>query len=137
MREFVFEVSIFAIVRVRAETEADARQALTSSVFGSPSANEIRLANEANFIEGKEGTITEVDFSIVDNSIKLRDVDQGSSSSPDRFSAIEFPLKWGLNANRERDNLPCQFGNFYPLLLELLPPAQIFPAYIRLGRRCG
>ena len=35
MREFVFEVSITAIVRVRAETEADARQALTSSVFGS------------------------------------------------------------------------------------------------------
>ena len=82
MREFVFEVSIFAIVRVRAETEADARQALTSSVLGSPAANEIRLANEANFIEGKEGTITEVDFSIVDNSVKLRDVDEGSSSAP-------------------------------------------------------
>ena len=31
MPEFVFEVSLKAIVRVRAETEADARQALTSS----------------------------------------------------------------------------------------------------------
>jgi len=82
MREFVFEVSITAIARVRAETEADARQALTSSVLGAPSANEIRLANEANFIEGKEGTILEVDFSIVDNSVKLRDVDEGSSSAP-------------------------------------------------------
>jgi hypothetical protein len=81
MREFVFEVSIFATVRVRAETEADARQALTSSVLGSPAANEIRLANEANFIEGKEGTITEVDFSIVDNSVKLTNVDEGSSSA--------------------------------------------------------
>ena len=81
MREFVFEVSIFAIVRVRAETEADARQALTSSVLGSPAANEIRLANQGNFIEGKEGTITEVDFSIVDNSVKLRNVDEGSSSA--------------------------------------------------------
>ena len=79
MREFVCEVSITAIVRVRAETEADARQALTSSVLGSPAANEIRLANEANFIEGKEGTITEVDFSIADNSVKLRNVDKGSS----------------------------------------------------------
>ena len=82
MGEFVFDVFITAVVRVRAETEADARQALTSSVLGSPSANEIRLVNEANFIEGKEGTITEVDFSIVDNSVKLRDVDEGSSSAP-------------------------------------------------------
>ena len=70
-----------AIVRVRAETEADARQALTSSALGSPSANEIRLANQANFIEGKEGTITEVDFSIMDNSVKLRNVDEGSASA--------------------------------------------------------
>ena len=28
MREFVFEVAITAVVRVRAETEADARQAV-------------------------------------------------------------------------------------------------------------
>ena len=81
MPEFVFEVSLKAIVRVRAETEADARQALTSSVLGSPSANEIRLANEANFIEGKEGTIIEVDFSIADKSVKLRDVDDSSGVS--------------------------------------------------------
>ena len=83
MREFVFEVAITAVVRVRAETEADARQAVVySSALGSPSADEIRLANQANFIEGKEGTITEVDFSIVDNSVKLRNVDEGSSSAP-------------------------------------------------------
>jgi hypothetical protein len=113
MREFVFEVAITAVVRVRAETEALARQAVNSSALGSPSADEIRLGNQANFIEGKEGTITEVDFSIVDHSIKLRDVDEGSSSSPDRFSSIEFPLKWRLNANRERDDLPRQFGNLY------------------------
>ena len=79
MPEFVFEVSLKAIVRVRAETEADARQALTSSVLRSPSANDIRLANEANFIAGMEGTMTEVDFSIVDNSVKLKNVlDEGS-----------------------------------------------------------
>jgi hypothetical protein len=78
MREFVLEVSIVAVVRVRAETEADARQAVTSSALASPSTDEIRLANRANFIEGKEGTITEVDFSIADNSVKLRDVDDSS-----------------------------------------------------------
>ena len=81
MREFVLEVSIVAVVRVRAETEADARQAVTSSALASPSTDEIRLASQANFIEGKEGTITEVDFSIVDNSVKLRNVDEGSSSA--------------------------------------------------------
>ena len=79
MPEFVFEVSLKAIVRVRAETEADARQALTSSVLRSLSANDIRLANEANFIAGMEGTMTEVDFSIVDNPVKLKNVlDEGS-----------------------------------------------------------
>ena len=78
MREFVFEVSIMAVVRVRAETEADARQAVTSSALASPSADEISLANQANFIAGREGTITEVDFSIADNSVKLRDVDDSS-----------------------------------------------------------
>ena len=120
MREFVFEVSIFAIVRVRAETEADARQALTSSVLGSPAANEIRLANEANFIEGKEGTITEVDFSIVDNSVSSGMSTRGRRVPPDRFPAIDSRRR--LNADRERDNLPCKFGNFYPLLWNFYLP---------------
>jgi hypothetical protein len=71
MDEFVFEVFITAVVRVRAETEADARQAVTSSAIAAPSAAEISLANQANFIEGKEGSITDVDFSIDGNSIKL------------------------------------------------------------------
>ena len=79
MHELVFEVSIMAVVRVRAETEADARQVVTSSALASPSADEIRLANQANFIAGREGTITEVDFSIVDDRVKLRDIDDSSS----------------------------------------------------------
>ena len=58
------------------------RQVVTSSALASPSADEIRLANQANFIAGREGTITEVDFSIVGNSVKLRHVDEGSSSAP-------------------------------------------------------
>ena len=117
MREFVFEVSIFAIVRVRAETEADARQALTSSVFGSPSANEIRLANEANFIEGKEGTITEVDFSIVDNSRQAPECRRGVVEcllTASRLS-IEGVLTRTGSATICRANLgtftPC-FGTF-------------------------
>jgi hypothetical protein len=73
MDEFVFEVFITAVVRVRAETEADARQAVTSSAIAAPSAAEISLANQANFIEGKNASITEVDFSPDAHSIKLHE----------------------------------------------------------------
>jgi hypothetical protein len=36
------------------------------------------LANQAGFAEGKEATITGVDFSINENFVKLRDFDEGS-----------------------------------------------------------
>jgi hypothetical protein len=78
MREFVFEVVIAAVVRVRAETKALARQVVISSALVSPSEDEIRLANQAGFAEGKEATITGVDFSINENFVKLRDFDEGS-----------------------------------------------------------
>jgi hypothetical protein len=70
MTEFVFEVSITAVVRVKAETEADARQAVTSSPIGAPSVAEISMANQASFIEGKNASIAGVDFSIDSNTIK-------------------------------------------------------------------
>jgi hypothetical protein len=73
MDEFIFEVFITAVVRVRAETEADARQVVTSSAIAAPSAAEISLANQANFIEGKNASITDVDFSADANSIKLHE----------------------------------------------------------------
>ena len=80
MDEFVFEVFITAVVRVRAETEADARQVVTSSAIAAPSAAEISLANQANFIEGKNASITDVDFSADANSIKLHE--EVSTSQP-------------------------------------------------------
>jgi hypothetical protein len=73
MTEFVFEVFITAVVRVKAETEADARQAVTSSAIGAPTDVEISLANQGSFIEGKNASIIDVDFSIDSNSIKRRD----------------------------------------------------------------
>jgi hypothetical protein len=73
MDEFVFEVFITAVVRVKAETEADARQAVTSSAIAAPSAAEISLANEASFVEGKNASIIDIDFSIDSNSIKLHE----------------------------------------------------------------
>jgi hypothetical protein len=73
MGEFVFEVSITAVVRVKAETEADARQVVTSSAIGAPSAAEISLANQAILVQGKNASITDVDFSFDGNSIKLHE----------------------------------------------------------------
>jgi hypothetical protein len=46
--------------------------------LASPSEDEIRLANQAGFVVGKEATITGVDFSIDENFVKLRDFDEGS-----------------------------------------------------------
>ena len=46
------------------------RQAVTSSAIGAPSVAEISLANQASFIKGKNASITDVDFSIDNNSIK-------------------------------------------------------------------
>jgi hypothetical protein len=71
MGEFVFKVFITAVVQVRAESEADARQAVTSSALAAPSAAEISLANQASFIQGKNASITDIDFSI--EGIKLHE----------------------------------------------------------------
>jgi ribosomal protein S8E len=70
MGEFVFEVSITAVVRVKARQKLMPRQAVTSSAIGAPSVAEISLANQASFIKGKNASITDVDFSIDSNSIK-------------------------------------------------------------------
>src|SRR3954464_4345969 len=90
MPEFVFEVSLKAIVRVRAETEADARQALTSSVLGSPSANEVRLANEANFIGARKARSPRLIFRLRTTPSSSGMSTRGRRGPPDRFPAIDF-----------------------------------------------
>ena len=54
MQEFVFEVVIATIVRLRAETKALARQAVISSALASPSEDEIRLAYQAGFVRARK-----------------------------------------------------------------------------------
>jgi hypothetical protein len=49
---------------VRAENESVAREVVTSSALGSPSADEIRLANEADLAIGKEAALVVADFSV-------------------------------------------------------------------------
>ena len=76
MREYEFQVTIVAAVRVRAENESQAREAVaSSSATASPSADEIRLANQAAVAMGKEATIVAVDFSFDKDSVRLTAVD--------------------------------------------------------------
>ena len=61
MWEYVFEVRLVAVVRVRAQNESLARE-VVASALGSPSTEEVRLANEADFLMGRQATIVAVDF---------------------------------------------------------------------------
>ena len=69
--DYEFEVTITAVVRVRAESESVAREIVASSALASPSADDIRLANEAEFIRGNGATVVSVDFSIEEDSMTL------------------------------------------------------------------
>jgi hypothetical protein len=71
-QDYEFEVTITAVVRVRAESEASAREVVVSSALASPTTEEIKLANQADFIMGKVGTVVSVDFSVEQESVKLR-----------------------------------------------------------------
>ena len=61
MNEYVFEVRLRAVVRVRASDEGVARE-VVSSVLGAPGSVEINLANEKNAGLGRRVTVTEVEF---------------------------------------------------------------------------
>jgi hypothetical protein len=75
-QDYEFEVEITAVVRVRAESESQAREVVSSSALASPSAEEIKLANEADFVMGKMATVVSVDFSVEEDSIKLIEIDR-------------------------------------------------------------
>jgi hypothetical protein len=61
MSEYVFEVRLRAVVRVRASNEEVARE-VVPSVLGPPGGLEIGLANENNAAVGWSATVTEVAF---------------------------------------------------------------------------
>jgi hypothetical protein len=78
MQDYEFEVTIVVVVRVKAETEDRAREVVASSALGSPSADEIRMANEREFLLGKQATIVAVDFSKPDeDSVRLITIERG------------------------------------------------------------
>ena len=79
MREYAFEVKLVAVVRVNAQNESLAREVVVCSALGSPSPDEVRLANE---IHGGDATITAVDFFPEKESVRLiRDRDNEDNDS--------------------------------------------------------
>jgi hypothetical protein len=61
MKEYVFEVRLRAVVRVRASNEDHARK-VVKSVLSPPNDAEIGLANQNNAVLGRIATVTAVDF---------------------------------------------------------------------------
>ena len=79
MREYEFEVTIVAVVRVRAANEERARAVIASSALGSPGSEEIRRANKA--LEGKAATIVAIEINPPDSkAIKLISVERSANS---------------------------------------------------------
>jgi hypothetical protein len=78
MQDYEFEVTIVVVVRVWAENESLACDIVASSApLSSPSADVIRLANEGEFLLGKQATIVAIDFDKPDqDSIKLVGVER-------------------------------------------------------------
>jgi hypothetical protein len=70
MSEYVFEVRLRAVVRVRASNEEVARE-VVPSVLGPPGGLEIVLANENNAAVGWSATVAEVDFTQEDDPRQL------------------------------------------------------------------
>jgi hypothetical protein len=57
------------------DTDEGLAREVVASALGSPSTEEVRLANEANFLMGREATIVAVNFSVDEVSAKLVETD--------------------------------------------------------------
>jgi hypothetical protein len=79
MNEYVFEVKLRAVVRVRAEDEETARKVIPT-VLGAPGTLEINLANQNNVAVGRDATVTEVDFMQENDPRQLRAPATGSTA---------------------------------------------------------
>jgi hypothetical protein len=76
MREYEFEVTIVAVVRVRAGNEDRAREVVASSALGSSTPDEIRHVNKALLDKG--ATIVAVEVAEPDEeAVRLISVERG------------------------------------------------------------
>ena len=90
MDDFAFTVNIVAVVRVRAAEESVARR-VVPTVLGAPGTVELRLANEGNAVLAHPTTITNVDFSVEEGSIKLIETNGVPAPAPHSAPASIAP----------------------------------------------
>jgi hypothetical protein len=69
MNEYVYEVTLRAVVRVRAADEEVARK-VVPTVLGAPGTIEIKLANENNQAVGRAADVIDVEF-VQDSDAKV------------------------------------------------------------------
>ena len=81
MVDFAFTVNIVAVVQVRAADESVARR-VVPTVLGSPGTVELRVTNEGNALLAHPATVTNVDFSVEEGSIKLIETDGVPAPAP-------------------------------------------------------
>jgi hypothetical protein len=81
MADFSFEAKLVAVVCVRAADESVARK-VVPTVLGSPGTVELRLANEGNAVLAHHATVTNVDFSVEEGSIKLIETEGVPAPAP-------------------------------------------------------
>jgi hypothetical protein len=74
MNEYSFEVRLRTVVRVRA-TSKDEASKVVESVLGSPSSEEIRLANEKNAALGRAATVMAADFQCIGAPRLITDIE--------------------------------------------------------------
>ena len=80
LNEYVYEVKLRAVVRVRAADEEVARK-VVPTVLGSPGTVEIELANQNNASIGQTATVTDVDF-VQENEAKLLKTNAAGPEEP-------------------------------------------------------
>jgi hypothetical protein len=80
MNEYIYEVRLRAVVRVRAADEEVARK-VVPTVLGSPGSVEIVLANENNAAIGRTATVTDVDF-VQENEAQLLKTNAARPKAP-------------------------------------------------------
>ena len=82
----MFTVNIVAVVQVCAAEESVTRR-VVPTVLGAPGTVEFRLANENNAVLAHHATITNVDFSVEEGSIKLIETNGVPAPAPAPHSA--------------------------------------------------
>lgn len=91
MNEYAFEVTLRAVVRVRAADEAAACE-VVPSVLGAPGSIEITLANENNNAGiGNPSVVTDVEFHRVSFPKRAKDADE-TRTSGQKAQRVAAPL---------------------------------------------